>query len=80
MGVESDTLFVLLFESVYSRLPMPQSWVILVEKEQKVGCCVGENKRYKKSEKYKGVYQRKDGTWFYRIKITINSIILARSY
>ena len=47
---------------------MPQSWVILVEKEQKVGCCVGENKRYKKSEKYKGVYQRKDGTWFFRYK------------
>lgn len=32
---------------------------------------MGENKRYKKSEKYKGVYQRKDGTWFYRIKITL---------
>ena len=67
-GGGSDTLFVLLLESVYSRLPMPQSWVILVEKEQKVGCCVGENKRYKKSEKYKGVYQRKDGTWFFRYK------------
>ena len=24
--------------------------------------------RYKKSEKYKGVYQSKDGTWFYRYK------------
>ena len=29
---------------------------------------MGENKRYKKSETYKGVYQRKDGTWFYRYK------------
>ena len=29
---------------------------------------MGENKRYKKSEKYKGVYQRKDGTWFFRYK------------
>lgn len=29
---------------------------------------MGENKRYKKSEKYKGVYQSKDGTWFYRYK------------
>lgn len=29
---------------------------------------MGENKRYKKSEIYKGVYQRKDGTWFYRYK------------
>ena len=36
-GGGDDPLFVLLFESVYSRLPMPQSWVILVEKEQKVG-------------------------------------------
>lgn len=61
------------FESVYSRLSLLLSWVILVEKEQKVGCCVGENKRYKKSEKYKGVYQRKDGTWFYRIKITLGA-------
>lgn len=29
---------------------------------------MGENKRYKKSETYKGVYQRKDGSWFYRYK------------
>ena len=29
---------------------------------------MGENKRYKKSEIYKGVYQSKDGTWFYRYK------------
>lgn len=30
---------------------------------------MSENIKYpKKSEKYRGVYQRKDGTWFYRIK------------
>ena len=29
---------------------------------------MGENKRYGKSSRYKGVYQRKDGSWFYRIK------------
>ena len=34
---------------------------------------MGENKRYKKSEKYKGVYQRKDGSWFYTIKKTFTS-------
>ena len=33
---------------------------------------MGENKRYKKSEKYKGVYQSKDGSWFYRIKKTFS--------
>ena len=32
-GSGDDPLFVLLFESVYSRLPLSQSWVILVEKE-----------------------------------------------
>lgn len=37
-------------------------------KEQKVGGIVEKKERYKKSENYKGVYQRKDGTWFYRYK------------
>lgn len=31
-GVD-DPLFVLLLENTYSRLPLSQSWVILVEKE-----------------------------------------------
>ena len=39
-----------------------------------------ENIKYpKKSEKYRGVYQRKDGTWFYRIKkVLIKKIVVVQ--
>ena len=44
--------------------------ILRTRKEQEVVCFMTESKKKYpvKSQKYKGVYQRKNGTWYYRIK------------